>query len=207
MAEQHRVGDHAEERRADHEPGRREPGRAAGERGRGEQPDDAERRRDEIEGGRELAVRSAVGASRTSASAGVRRRRRARSSPPPVRAAASARARAAPTPAPRRTTLTTQRHERGQDHARGRGEEHRVAGPGVPRAQLGAERAEREHAVHAAQQPAVAEAHEPAARRDPEEREPARGPLQQDRRRVEVHVRRLPRPASGDHGEVPRGAR
>ena len=53
------------------------------------------------------------------------------------------------------------------------------------------------HAVDAPQQPAIADADLPSAGRDPEEQQSARGPLQEDRRRVELDHRGLEQPKGG----------
>ena len=63
--------------------------------------------------------------------------------------------------------------------------------------------AHREHPERAAQQPAVADAHHAAARRDPQEHEPAGRPLDEDGRQIEMHHR--PASRSADDRKVTRG--
>ena len=60
MAQQHGVGDGAEEERTDHESGHREPGGTSGIERRGDDADHAQHRRDEIESGIELASRAVL---------------------------------------------------------------------------------------------------------------------------------------------------
>ena len=67
-------------------------------------------------------------------------------------------------------------------------EQQDVTGSVVTRPQFSRECASRENAEDAAQQPAVAEAHQAAAGRDPKKEQSAGGPLKQDRREVEAHL-------------------
>ena len=60
---------------------------------------------------------------------------------------------------------------------------------------------DRERGVGGAQQPAVADAEHPVARRDPEEEQAAGGPLEQDGREIELHGGGG---RSADDGEVAR---
>ena len=76
------------------------------------------------------------------------------------------------------------------DEGRGRGEARADVAAGVAaQGRAGGDRSRGHDAVHAAEEPAIADADLPAAGRDPQEQEPARCPLQQDRCRVELdHV-------------------
>ena len=176
VAEQHRVADRAEERGADEQPQRGEQVRTAGEHRRREQAELAQRGRDEIERGRELRV-THVGGRVVGCATDHRR-----DPGPPVGAQLH------PAAHPRAPSHHGDRErDRREHHDADRGREREAA---RDRQLLGREqrrRADRHHAVDAAQQPAVAEAHLAPARRDPQEREPARRPLQQERRAVELH--------------------
>jgi hypothetical protein len=81
-------------------------------------------------------------------------------------------------------------------------------------ADAGHDRADGHGAVDAAEQPPVADAYLAAAGGDPQKQQPARGPLQQDRRRVELDHRDLEKAKNcaaihleGDAGDVVRRLR
>ena len=194
MAEQHRVGDRRRgtpRRRASRR--RREHVRPARElRGARAAPTIAEHGRDEVERGRELGRRR----SRVGHLGGVAADHRGDARPAVgaqlLAAAHAGRAGARPTPRarPRRDT----------DDADRRRERDDCAAPCGPASANSATAPTAMHAEHAAEQPAVAEAHLAPARRDPAEQQPAGGPLQQERR-----ARRASRGCRSPVSRRPRG--
>ena len=169
VAEQHRVGDRAEERGADQEAGHGQPGRRpAGVDRRRDEPDDADDRGDQVERRREL---------RRSTSTLAARRGRCRSSPPPARCALlgqrslARHAGLAPTTDTTRATPVASTTPAEAASRTGTGSitgSRRTAADG-------------HQPVDAAQQPAVAEADLAPPGGDPQEEQAADRPLQQER--------------------------
>ncbi len=183
VAEQHRVGDGADERRPDERPHERHGRVAAGVEGRGEQSDRADRP--------PARGRARAGTRRAASSTdGTGRRRGDRAFDPrhrrdPLGPTVELRFLPADTGG-----LAVHRHGQGERAGQRHTERGRLADRYRAEAHARQERADSEAEVDAAQEPAVAEADDPPAGREPAEQHPARRPLEQHGGGVEAdHVR------------------
>ena len=190
MAEQHRVGDAAEERGADHG-----AGDASSAAGSPAWMPAATRPTTPMSG----ATRSSAGGnSGTPVEGTVRRRGRCRSSPRPAPTAAPTRSRSSATPARRRTidtpSATAAASATSAAHASRTGTDVDANADDRGRG--------RHQEIRPAQQPAVADADLAPPGRDPEEQQAAGRPLQQHRRGVELDHRRASARSGIDDDEV-----
>ena len=181
MAEEHRVGDDAEEDRADKGAGDGQRGRPARRDARRDQPDQADGRRHEIEHGRKLRPDPNLRVGLGHVSVDSRHRGNASGSTIVLGSL------------PRHSrSLPGDRHGQGNrgrdDHSDGRG----LAHPHRVECDADDERPDRERKEHAAQEPAVTEAHLSSPGRDPQPEEAADCPLQEDGGRVEADHRGPP---------------
>ena len=174
MPEEHGVGDRAEERRADDHAGHRERVGVAGRHAGGDQADHADDRRDEVEGRRELGSVDVDGVA-LAVDAGHGGDARAARLDALALAGHAGR-------------LALDRHEQRDARVASATPALATSRTTTSLAVAPAEEqgAQRHQAVGAAQQPAVAERHLAPTGRDPEERQPADGPLQQHRGSVEA---------------------